>query len=66
MDQTVPDLFDTTFHYTDCIFLGCVTIRLETQINLCVVSVAKRVWKLIPNHPEQLGCIDNEKQGAQT
>ena len=35
MDQPAPDLLDTTFHRTDCIFLGYVTNGLETQINLC-------------------------------
>ena len=52
VNQPAPDLLDTTFHYTDCIFLGCVTNRLETQINLRVIHVAMRMQELILNHPE--------------
>ena len=66
MDQPAPDLLGTTFHHMDCISMGCVINRLETEINLCVICVAMRVWELILNHPEYLGCIDEEKQGAQT
>ena len=66
MDQPAPDLLNTTFHRTDCIFLGCVTNRFETQINLCVVGIAMHVWELILNYPEKLEYIDEKKQGAQT
>ena len=50
--QPAPDLLDTTFHHTDCIFLGCVTNRLEAQINLRIIRVAMHVWELILNHFE--------------
>ena len=52
MDQPAPDLLNTTFHRTDCIFLGCVTNRFETQINLCVVGIAMHVWEMILNYLE--------------
>ena len=65
-DQPVPDLLNTTFHRTDCIFLGCVTNRFETQINLYVVGTAMHVWEMILNYPEKLGYIDEKEQGAQT
>ena len=52
MDQPAPDLLNTTFHRTDCIFLGCVTKRFETQIDLCVVGIAMHVWEMILNYPE--------------
>ena len=47
LDQPTPDLLNTTFHHTNCNLLGCATVRLETQINLCVIHIAVRVWKLI-------------------
>ena len=50
--QSAPDLLDTTFHHADCIFLGCVTNRLEAQINLRIIRVAMQVWELILNHFE--------------
>ena len=31
MDQPAPDLLSTTFHRTDCIFLGCVTNRFKNS-----------------------------------
>ena len=52
MDQPAPDLLNTTFHRTDCIFLGCVTNSFETQINLCIDGIAMHVWEVILNYPK--------------
>ena len=52
LDQPTPDLLNTTFHHTNCNLLGCATVRLETQINLCVIRVAVRMWKVIPHELE--------------
>ena len=51
MDQRAPDPLNTAFHHTRIASSWDVTNRLETQINLCVIRVAMRVWELILNHP---------------
>ena len=57
LDQPAPDFLDTTFHQTNCILLGCATVRLEAQVDL---RVAVCVWKLIPNSREELECIGQQ------
>ena len=49
MDQPSPDLFNATFHHSN-FTLGYAAVRLETQINLCVVRLAVLEWKLSLNH----------------
>lgn len=43
--------------------LGFAAFMLKTQINLCVVRVVVRVWKLIVNHLKSLDAYMMNKMG---